>query len=114
MIIGEYSPRRSRGEYSPIITETDNHRDLLKKSIDCVQAIAKIDVTYQATRLKKRIQTRYPQLIFQLSKTMNKGTLVYADSLTAGDVADTYQDLPTLDSQSEDEDDIEHEVSDND
>ncbi len=23
MIIGEYSPRRSRGEYSPIITETE-------------------------------------------------------------------------------------------
>ena len=87
---------------------------LLKKFIGCVQTIEKIDVTYQAARLKKRIQTRYPQLIFQLSKTMNKGTLVYADSLTAGDVADTYQDLSTLDSQSEDEDDIEHEVSDND
>ena len=87
---------------------------LLKKFIGCVQTIEKIDVTYQAARLKKRIQTRYPQLIFQLSKTMNKGTLVYADSVTAGDVADTYQDLSTLDSQSEDEDDIEHEVSDND
>ena len=24
MIIGEYSPRRSRGEYSPIITEANN------------------------------------------------------------------------------------------
>ena len=25
MIIGEYSPRRSRGEYSPIITEPEAH-----------------------------------------------------------------------------------------
>lgn len=85
---------------------------LLKKFISCVEAIEEIDVTYQAARLKKRIQTRYPQLIFQPSKTMNKGTLVYADSLTAGDVADTHQDLSTLDSQSED--DSEHEFSDED
>ena len=42
---------------------------------------------------------------------MNKGTLVYTNSLTAGDVADTHQDLSTLDSQSENEneDDDEHE-----
>ena len=38
MIIGEYSPRRSRGEYSPIITEPEanncfsiNTRDYFKK-----------------------------------------------------------------------------------
>ena len=78
---------------------------LLKKFISCVQDIEKIDVPYQATRLKKRIQDRYPQLIFQTSKTMTKGTLVYVDSMTAGAVADACQDLFTLESQSEDEDD---------
>ena len=78
---------------------------LLKKFISCVQDIEKIDVPYQATRLKKIIQDRYPQLIFQTSKTMTKGTLVYVDSMTAGDVADACQDLFTLESQSEDEDD---------
>ena len=38
MIIGEYSPRRSRGEYSPVITEPEanncfsiNTRDYFKK-----------------------------------------------------------------------------------
>ena len=42
----------------------------------CIQAIEEIDVTYKPVRLKKSIQTRYPQLIFQPSETMNKGTLV--------------------------------------
>lgn len=93
---------------------------LLRKFVSCVQAIEKIDVPYQATRLKKRIQDRYPQLVFHTSKTMNKGTLVYIDSMTAGDVADTYQDMSTLESQSEDErddddddDDDQHDGSDN-
>jgi hypothetical protein len=93
---------------------------LLRKFVSCIQAIEKIDVPYQATRLKKRIQDRYPQLVFHTSKTMNKGTLVYIDSMTADNVADTYQDMSTLESQSEDErddddddDDDQHDGSDN-
>ena len=78
--------------------------DLLRKFISCVRDIEKIDVPYQATRLKKRIQDWYPQIIFHASKTMKKGTLVYVDSITAGDVADAYQDS-TLECQSEDEND---------
>ena len=34
---------------------------LLKKFIGCVQEIENIDVPYQAARLKKRIQMRYPR-----------------------------------------------------
>ena len=78
---------------------------LLKKFIICVKDIESIDVPYQATRLKKRIQDRYPQLVFQPSKTMTLGTLVYADSMTAGDVADIHQDMLAVESQSEDESD---------
>ena len=78
--------------------------DLLRKFISCVRDIEKIDVPYQATRLKKRIQDRYPQIIFHASKTMKKGTLVYVDSITAGDVADAYQGS-TWECQSEDEND---------
>ena len=86
--------------------------DLLRKFISCVRDIEKIDVPYQATRLKKRIQDRYPQIIFHASKTMKKGTLVYVDSITAGDVADAYQDS-TLECQSEDEDDDDYYESSN-
>ena len=78
--------------------------DLLKKFRSCVRDIEKIEVPYQAARLRKRLQNRYPQLIFHASKTMTKGTLVYVDTMTAGDVPDAYQDS-TLESQSEDESD---------
>ena len=78
--------------------------DLLKKFISCVRDIEKIEVPYQVARQKKRIQDRYPQLIFHASKTMTKETLVYVDRMTAGNVADAYQDS-TLESQSEDESD---------
>ena len=76
---------------------------LLKKFIICVQDIESIDVPYQTSRLKKRIQDRYPQLVFQPSKTMTVGTLVYADSILAGDIADIHQDMLIVESQSEDE-----------
>ena len=64
---------------------------LLKKFTSCVQAIEMVDVPYQAARLKKRIHMRYPQIVFHTSKTMNKGTLVYVDSMSAGEVADDLQ-----------------------
>ena len=87
---------------------------LLKKFIICVHDIESIDVPYQASRLKKRIQDRYPQLVFQPSKTMTVGTLVYADSMTAGDVADIHQDMLAMESQSEDENDYDDVDDDND
>jgi predicted O-methyltransferase YrrM len=31
---------------------------------------------------------RYPQILFHASKTINKGTLVYADIIVPGDIAD--------------------------
>lgn len=39
---------------------------------------------------------------------MTKGTLVYVDSMTAGDVADNHQDVSTLENESEDEHDDNH------
>ena len=77
----------------------------LKKFISCVHAKEKVDVPYQAARLRERIQKRYPQIVFHSSKTMNKGTLVYADTLSAGDVADDFMEIHT-------ESDTEDEVSD--
>ena len=76
--------------------------NLLKRFTSCVQEIEMVDVPCKASRLRKRIQTRYPYLVFQRSKTMNKGTLVYDDSLTAGDVAD---DMTTIQSDSDTEED---------
>ena len=75
---------------------------LLKTFISCVQEIEHIDVPYQAARLKTRIGMRYPQIIFHTSKTMNKGTLVYADSVVPGEVAD---DLMEKDNSTQDDDD---------
>lgn len=57
---------------------------LLKKFVACVRSIDKVEVPYQAACLKKRIQMQYPQIVFHKSKTMNRGTLVYVDSVTAG------------------------------
>ena len=76
--------------------------DLLKTFISCVQEIEHIDVPYQASRLKTRIGMRYPQIIFHTSKSMNKGTFVYADSVVPGEVAD---DLMEKDNSSQDDDD---------
>ena len=42
------------------------------------------------------------------------GTLVYADSMTAGDVADIHQDMLAMESQSEDENDYDDVDDDND
>ena len=75
---------------------------LLKTFISCVQEIEHIDVPYQAARLKTRIGMRYPQIIFHTSKTMNKGTLVYADSVIPGEVAD---DLMEIRNNTQDDDD---------
>jgi hypothetical protein len=75
---------------------------LLKRFTSCVQEIEMVDVPYKASRLRKRIQTRYQYLVFHRSKTMNQGTLVYDDSLTAGDVAD---DMTTIQSDSDTEED---------
>jgi hypothetical protein len=77
---------------------------LLKTFISRVQEIEHIDVPYQAARLKTRIGMRYPQIIFHTSKTMNniKGTLVYADSVIPGEVAD---DLMEIRNNSQDDDD---------
>ena len=78
---------------------------LLKKFIRCVQKIENTQISYQAARLKKRIQKRYPQVVFHGSRTMTRGTLVYADSIVAGNVADEMMDTDEMDNDSEEEDD---------
>ena len=65
------------------------HGYLLKEFIKYIQNLEKIYVSYRAEKLKKRIRSRYPQLVFHASKSMNKGTLVYSDILTVGDIADS-------------------------
>jgi hypothetical protein len=84
---------------------------LLKKFISCVHAIENVDVPYQAARLKKRIQKRYPQIVFHSSKTMNKGTLVYIDSMSVGDIADDFMEIHA-ELDSEDDNDHDDEVND--
>ena len=78
---------------------------LLKEFTKCVQTLENIDVPYRAEKLKRQIQDHYPQLLFHASKSMNKGTLVYSDTLTVGDVADCTTELTEreLDSESDSE-----------
>lgn len=78
---------------------------LLKKFISCVKDIEDTTVPFQAARLKRRIEQRYPQIVFHFSKTMNKGTLVYSDNVVPGDVAD---DVMDLNCDTEEESDDEH------
>ena len=77
---------------------------LLKEFIGCVQNIEHTHISYQAARLKKRIQKRYPQIVFHASKTMTRGTLAYADSIIAGNVADEMMDIDEVGNDSEEED----------
>ena len=60
---------------------------------------------YQALRLKKRIQSRYPQVVFHSSKTMNKGTLVYSDDRVPGDIADDMMEIDHADESQDEETD---------
>ena len=67
---------------------------LLKKFVDYLKDLNDTAVVpYQASRLKKRIASRYPQVSFHASRTMNKGTLVYADSISPGHVADNLMEF---------------------
>ena len=61
---------------------------LVRQFIKLVNDTEGIVTTYQGCRLKARIKQRYPQIVFHPSKTMTKGTLVYSDNLTAGELAD--------------------------
>ena len=78
---------------------------LLKRFVACINHFDQINVSYQAARLKKRIQNRYPQIVFHPSRTMNKGTLVYSDSIAAGEIADEIIDVYQEEYGTEDEND---------
>ena len=79
---------------------------LLKRFISYIKEVDGVDVPYQAARLKKRIQTRYPQVVFHSSRTKNKGTLVYSDDIIPGDIADDIMEIDHADDSS-DENEIE-------
>ena len=61
MIIGEYSPRRSRGEYSPIITEPEAH--------NCFSINTQVIISKK--RKKKRFQR---EIIFTYSGKTTTGS----------------------------------------
>ena len=83
---------------------------LLRKFVNCAQEIEDIaSVPYQASRLKKRIQAQYPQVVFHPSKTRNKGTLVYSEDIAPGELADDFIDADPDVSDSGDETDCEQE-----
>ena len=63
------------------------------------------DVPNQARRLKKRIESRYPQLIvFYASKSRNKGTLVYSADLVPSEIAHDSMEVDQTDSDDGDDD----------
>ena len=78
---------------------------LRKKFIGIIKDVDGSDVPYQAARLKKRIQLRYPQVVFHASKTMAKGTLVYSGDIVPGEIADDMLEMDRSDSEEEEDDD---------
>ena len=50
-------------------------RDFLVEFIKIVKKLNGETITYQSTRLKNRIQARYPNIVFHRSKMLNKGIL---------------------------------------
>ena len=66
---------------------------LNQRYTEYVRKFVDTTVTYQAIRLKKRIQSRYPQIVFHASKTMTKGTLVYYENITVGELADDLMEV---------------------
>jgi hypothetical protein len=48
---------------------------LLVEFIKIVKKLNGETIVYQSTRLKNRIQARYPNIVFHSSKMMNKGIL---------------------------------------
>ena len=76
---------------------------LLKKFICCVYAIEKVNVPYQAARLRE-----FKNDIHKLY-SMNKETLVYVDTLLAGDVADDFMEIH---SESDTKDEVSDESAD--
>ena len=82
---------------------------LVRQFIKLVNDTEGITTTYKGCHLKARIKQRYPQIVSHPSKTMTKGTLVYSDNVTAGDLADNglsigYQSFDEdADSDSEDQ-----------
>lgn len=72
------------------------------------------DIPYQASRLKKRINSRYPQsIVFHASKSRNKGTLVYSADLVPGQIADDSMDVDKTGSDNGDDDDCYDEMDGN-
>ena len=78
---------------------------LLKKFIVIVNEVGGGNVPYQSARLKRRIQARYPQVVFHASKTMAKGTLVYSGHISTGEIADNVLEFGMADSEEEDDED---------
>ena len=61
---------------------------LVKNFNEAVRDVEGIDISYQSSCLKARIGKKYPNMVFQNSKTMQKGTLVYYPGLTVGEIAE--------------------------
>ena len=76
---------------------------LLKIFIELVRDVGGDTVPYQAARLRKRIESRYPQVVFHASKTMKKGTLVYSGDIETGEIADQ-MDIDLTNSEDDDDD----------
>ena len=61
---------------------------LLKKFIELVRDVGGDTIPYKAARLRKRKESRYPQVVFHAPIEMTKGTLVYPDDIEVGEIAD--------------------------
>ncbi|XP_028410493.1 uncharacterized protein LOC114533190 [Dendronephthya gigantea] len=79
-----------------------------------VKTVAQVEDTdashYRTYLLKKRLQVKFPELVFYLPKMRRKSEIVYAESLSQGAVAEAYLDdeNQTLETEMDIEDDDLH------
>ena len=85
-----------------------------KEAVTEVDVDIDSEVPYQASRLKKRIESRYPQsIVFHPSKSRNIGTLVYSADLVPGEIADDIMEVDQIHSDDNDDDDCYDEIGGN-
>ena len=84
---------------------------LKKEFIKTVQRVENEDASsYRSFRLKKRLQKRFPQLIFHRPKMRSKSEIVYSECLSHASVAESFIDNVEETSQSSQESDSAFEI----
>ena len=97
------------------IIENDNIYFMKKVKQEFVNVVKQVEdadaSNYRTFRLKKRLQEKFPRLVFHIPKERNKSEIVFAESINTGNVAENYlnEEDETSQSESDAEDEGENE-----